>query len=36
LGRTSADFIVESYRNLFLQWRVQCGLPGNDMVFAAE
>jgi len=33
LGRTSADYIVDSYRTLFLQLRDQCGLAGTDMVF---
>jgi adenylate cyclase class 2 len=36
LGRTSADFIVESYRTLFLARRAEYGLTGNDMVFADE
>jgi len=36
LGRTSADFILESYRSLFLKRRDQYGLPGNDMVFPGE
>jgi adenylate cyclase class 2 len=33
LGRTSADYIVDSYRSLFLQHRDDCGLSGSDMVF---
>lgn len=33
LGRTPEDFIVDSYRSLFLRRREACGLPGNDMVF---
>ena len=33
LGRTSADYIVDSYRSLFLQHRDACGLSGTDMVF---
>src|SRR5438874_10613593 len=33
LGRTSADYIVDSYRTLFLQLRDQCGLAGTYMVF---
>lgn len=36
LGRTSADFILESYRSLFLTRREQYGLTGNDMVFAVD
>jgi len=33
LGRTSSDYIVDSYRSLFLQHREQNGLRGSDMVF---
>ena len=33
LGRTPAEFIVESYRGLFLRHRDEAGLAGNDMVF---
>lgn len=33
LGRTPADYIVESYRGLFLQHRARLGLTGPDMVF---
>ena len=33
LGRTSADYILESYRTLFLKRRDQYGIAGNDMVF---
>jgi adenylate cyclase class 2 len=36
LGRTSADYIVDSYRALFLQHRQQLGLDGPDMVFDAS
>jgi adenylate cyclase class 2 len=36
LGRTSADFILESYRSLFLTRREQYGVTGNDMVFAVD
>ncbi len=36
LGRTSADFIVESYRTLFLKRREKYGIIGNDMVFPGE
>jgi len=34
LGRSSADFILDSYRSLFLKRREQYGLTGDDMVFA--
>jgi adenylate cyclase class 2 len=33
LGRTPADYLVDSYRSLFLQHRDECGLTGSDMVF---
>jgi adenylate cyclase class 2 len=33
LGRTPADYIVDSYRSLFLQYRCECGISGSDMVF---
>jgi adenylate cyclase, class 2 len=33
LGRTPDDYIVDSYRALFLQHREDCGLTGSDMVF---
>jgi adenylate cyclase class 2 len=36
LGRTSADFIVDSYYSLFRKRREALGLPGRDMVFAGE
>jgi adenylate cyclase class 2 len=36
LGRTSTDYIVDSYRALFLQHREQLGLDGSDMVFDAS
>jgi adenylate cyclase class 2 len=36
LGRTPADFILDSYRALFLKRREQYGLRGNDLVFAAR
>ncbi|HVD94295.1 MAG TPA: class IV adenylate cyclase [Vicinamibacterales bacterium] len=36
LGRTPADYIVDSYRGLFLQYRDACGLAGTDMVFEAN
>jgi len=34
LGKTSADYITDSYRFLFLQHRDANGLAGHDMVFA--
>jgi adenylate cyclase class 2 len=34
LGRTPDDFILDSYRSLFLVHRTHFGLDGNDMVFA--
>src|SRR5215203_5627765 len=33
LGRTPADYLLDSYRSLFLQHRERCGLNGSDMVF---
>jgi adenylate cyclase class 2 len=33
LGRTADDYIVDSYRSLFLQHREQYGLSGSDMMF---
>ena len=36
LGRTPDDFILDSYRNLFLVHRAQFGLDSNDMVFAGD
>jgi adenylate cyclase class 2 len=34
LGRLQSDYIQDSYRGLFLQYREQFGLAGPDMVFA--
>jgi adenylate cyclase class 2 len=34
LGRSPADYILDSYRGLFLQHREAMGLSGVDMVFA--
>ena len=34
LGKTTADYITDSYRFLFLQHRDANGLAGSDMVFA--
>ena len=36
LGRTPSDFILDSYRALFLQRRARYGISGTDMVFAGE
>ena len=36
LGRSQADFIVDSYRSLFLQLRDSAGLTTSDMVFEDE
>jgi hypothetical protein len=33
LGRCAKDYIVDSYRGLFLQHREQFGYAGQDMVF---
>jgi adenylate cyclase class 2 len=34
LGRTPADFVLDSYRGLFIQYRHELGFTGNDMLFA--
>jgi adenylate cyclase, class 2 len=36
LGHTPDDFILDSYRGLFIKRREQFGLNGRDMVFADE
>jgi len=36
LGRTPADYIIDSYRSLFLHHRDRLGLNGSDMVFDAS
>jgi len=36
LGRSSADFILDSYRGLFLQLRDRFGLRSSDMIFDQE
>jgi adenylate cyclase class 2 len=36
VGRTPADFILDSYRSLFLQRQREFAIEGRDMVFAAE
>jgi adenylate cyclase class 2 len=33
LGRSTNDYIVDSYRALFLRHQQACGLSGTDMVF---
>jgi adenylate cyclase, class 2 len=35
LGRSPSDYIVDSYRSLFLQHREELGLTGPDMLFDA-
>ncbi len=36
LGRTSNDFVLDSYRGLFIKYREQYGITGSDMVFDEE
>jgi adenylate cyclase class 2 len=36
LGRTSADFILDSYRGLFIQHREKYGIGNTNMVFQEE
>jgi adenylate cyclase class 2 len=36
LGRTPTDFILDSYRGLFMKHRETLGLTGTDMVFAGQ
>ena len=36
LGRSPADYILDSYRSLFLQHRDACGSTTSDMVFGDE
>ena len=33
MGRSPADYILDSYRGLFLKYRESLGLTGTDMVF---
>jgi adenylate cyclase class 2 len=33
LGRRPGDYILDSYRGLFLQYREEYGLNGSDMIF---
>jgi adenylate cyclase class 2 len=36
LGRTTSDFVLDSYRGLFIKHRQEFGLTGTNMVFSAE
>jgi adenylate cyclase, class 2 len=36
LGRSPADFVLDSYRSLFIQHRDEHGLTGSDMLFHEE
>ena len=36
LGRTPADFLLDSYRGLFIKHRDQFGIAGSDMVFDSK
>src|SRR5436190_21720957 len=36
LGRSPADFVLDSYRGLFIKHRDEFGLTGANMVFSAE
>ena len=36
LGRSESDYVLDSYRGLFLQRRERLGLTGADMMFADE
>jgi adenylate cyclase class 2 len=36
MGRTPADFVLDSYRGLFVKHRDEFGFDGIDMVFATE
>lgn len=36
LGRTPSDFILDSYRGLFIKYRDQYGMAGSDMIFDGE
>jgi adenylate cyclase class 2 len=33
LGRSPADYVIDSYRTLFVEWQRANGLVGHDMVF---
>src|SRR5258705_9235769 len=36
LGRTPSDFVLDSYRGLFIKHREEFGLTGANMVFSEE
>ena len=36
LGRTPSDFVLDSYRGLFIKHREEFGLTGANMVFVEE
>jgi adenylate cyclase class 2 len=36
IGRSSADFVLDSYRGLFVKHRVEHGFRGSDMLFDTE
>jgi adenylate cyclase class 2 len=36
LGRTPSDFVLDSYRGLFIKHRNEFGLTGTNMVFTTE
>jgi adenylate cyclase class 2 len=36
LGRTPEEYVLDSYRGLFLQLRDEKGLAGSDMVFSTD
>jgi hypothetical protein len=36
LGRTPSDFVLDSYRGLFIKHREEFGLTGANMVFTEE
>ena len=36
LGRTRSDFVLDSYRGLFIKHRSEFGLTGTNMVFTTE
>jgi adenylate cyclase class 2 len=36
LGRGPADYLLESYRGLFVEYCAQRGMPATDMLFDAE
>ena len=36
LGRTESDFVLDSYRGLFIKYREEFGLTGTNMVFSTE